>query len=311
MIDPLSRDLVGYAGRPPAANWPGAARLAVNFVLNVEEGSETSVAHGDGRNETGLAEVTGGRHPEGTRDLGLESLYDYGSRAGVWRILRLFQEREMPMTVYACAMALECNPAMAEAFAAAGYDFAGHGWRWVNHFELDAETERAHIARAVDIIRRLTGERPYGWYCRYAPSANTRRLLAEEGGFLYDSDSYADDLPYWERPLGRPHLVIPYALDTNDLKFGAPASYGSGDDFFTYLRDSFDQLYEEGATQPKMLSIGLHTRLVGRPGRARALARFLDHVRAYPDVWVTRRSDIARHWINHHWPADAATAVRP
>jgi peptidoglycan/xylan/chitin deacetylase (PgdA/CDA1 family) len=258
-------------------------------------------------NETGLTEVSGGRHPAGVPDLGLQSLYDYGSRAGVWRILRLFQERQIPMTVYACAMALQCNPAMAAALADAGYDFAGHGWRWINHYDLDEATERAHIAKAVDIIQALTGERPYGWYCRYAPSENTRRLLVEEGGFLYDSDSYGDDLPYWQDCDGQPHLIIPYTLDTNDLKFGAPAAYGSGDDFFIHLRDSFDQLYEEGATEPKMLSVGLHTRLVGRPGRARALARFLDHVLAHPDVWITRRVDIARHWIAHH-PACNVTA---
>lgn len=302
MTDSIIRDLVGYAGNPPQPNWPHRARLAVNFVLNVEEGSERSVSLGDGVNETGLAEVSGGRHPAGIRDLGLQSLYDYGSRAGVWRVLQLFQERQMPMTVYACAMALECNPAMTEALAAAGCDFAGHGWRWINHFELDEDSERAHIAKAVEIIQRLTGERPYGWYCRYAPSDNTRRLLVEEGGFLYDSDSYADDVPYWQEVAGKSHLIIPYTLDTNDLKFGAPASYGSGEDFFNHLRDSFDQLYEEGATAPKMLSVGLHTRLVGRPGRARALARFLDHVQNHPDVWVTRRVDIARHWIAHHQP---------
>ena len=302
MTDSIIRDLVGYAGNPPQPNWPHRARLAVNFVLNVEEGSERSVSLGDGVNETGLAEVSGGRHPAGIRDLGLQSLYDYGSRAGVWRVLQLFQERQMPMTVYACAMALECNPAMTEALAAAGCDFAGHGWRWINHFELDKDSERAHIAKAVEIIQRLTGERPYGWYCRYAPSDNTRRLLVEEGGFLYDSDSYADDVPYWQEVAGKSHLIIPYTLDTNDLKFGAPASYGSGEDFFNHLRDSFDQLYEEGATAPKMLSVGLHTRLVGRPGRARALARFLDHVQNHPDVWVTRRVDIARHWIAHHQP---------
>jgi putative urate catabolism protein len=302
VTDSIIRDLVGYAGNPPQPNWPHRARLAVNFVLNVEEGSERSVSLGDGVNETGLAEVSGGRHPAGIRDLGLQSLYDYGSRAGVWRVLQLFQERQMPMTVYACAMALECNPAMTEALAAAGCDFAGHGWRWINHFELDEDSERAHIAKAVEIIQRLTGERPYGWYCRYAPSDNTRRLLVEEGGFLYDSDSYADDVPYWQEVAGKSHLIIPYTLDTNDLKFGAPASYGSGEDFFNHLRDSFDQLYEEGATAPKMLSVGLHTRLVGRPGRARALARFLDHVQNHPDVWVTRRVDIARHWIAHHQP---------
>ena len=303
MSDQYPRDLNGYAGQTPDPKWPGRARIAVNFVLNIEEGSETNVLHGDARNEGGLSEVVGGRHPAGKRDLGLESLYDYGPRAGAWRVLRLFRERDIPMTVFGCALALERAPALTEAFAEAGYDIAGHGWRWVNHYEMDEATEREHIEKAIESIRRLTGDRPHGWYCRYAPSDNTRRLLVEEGGFLYDSDSYSDDLPYWERVAGKDHLVIPYTLDTNDVKFGAPASYGSGHDFFNHLKDSFDQLYEEGADAPKMLSVGLHTRLVGRPGRARALARFLDHVLSHSDVWVTRRVDIARHWIAHHSPA--------
>lgn len=303
MSDPYPRDLTGYGGRPPEPKWPGNARLAINFVLNIEEGSETNVLHGDARNEGGLSEVVGGRHPAGQRDLGLESLYDYGPRAGAWRLLRIFEARGFPLTVFGCALALERAPELTRALAAAGSDVAGHGWRWINHYELDEATEREHIAKAVEIITRLTGTRPQGWYCRYAPSENTRRLLVEEGGFLYDSDSYADDLPYWETVDGRPHLVVPYALDTNDVKFGAPASYGSGHDFYNHLKDSFDQLYEEGAEAPKMLSVGLHTRLVGRPGRARALARFLDHVRDHKDVWVARRIDIARHWIDNHPPS--------
>lgn len=300
---PYPRDMIGYGGEPPHARWPGGARVAVNFVLNVEEGSETSVLHGDARNEGGLSEVVGGRHPAGERDLGLESLYEYGSRAGVWRILGLFRDRGLPFTVYACAQALERNPVSTRALAEHGCDFAGHGWRWINHYELSETEEREHIARAVATIERLTGAPPAGWYCRYAPSPRTRRLLMEHGGFLYDSDSYADDLPYWVRVDGRPQLVIPYALDTNDVKFGAPPGYGSGEDFFRHLVDSFDQLYEEGAQSPKMLSVGLHQRLVGRPGRARALARFLDHVTAHDDAWVCRRIDIARHWHAAHPPA--------
>lgn len=303
---PYPRDLIGYGGQPPAAGWPHGARIAVNFVLNVEEGSETAVVHGDARNEGGLSEVVGGRHPAGERDLGIESLYEYGSRAGVWRILKLFADRGLPFTVYACAQALERNPVSTRALVEAGCDFAGHGWRWINHYELSEAEEREHIARAVETIARLTGEPPAGWYCRYAPSPRTRRLLIEHGGFLYDSDSYADDLPYWVDVDGRPHLVIPYALDTNDVKFGAPSAYGSGEDFFRHLADSFDQLYEEGAEAPKMLSVGLHQRLVGRPGRARALARFLDHVRAHDAAWVCRRIDIARHWQATHPPAGRA-----
>jgi allantoinase len=302
MSEVYPRDLVGYGGTPPDPRWPGGARVAVSFVLNVEEGSETNILHGDSRNEGGLSEVVGGRHPAGQRDLGMESLYDYGPRAGFWRIHRLFQDRRLPMTVYACAMALERNPIATEAMAKAGWEFASHGWRWINHYELSEDEEREHIARAVEITQRLTGQRPRGFYARYAPSANTRRLLVEEGGFLYDSDSYSDDLPYWVRESGKDHLVIPYALDTNDVKFGAPASYGSGEDFFRYLTDAFDQLWEEGAEAPKMLSVGLHQRLVGRPGRARQLARFLDHVMAKGDSWVCRRIEIAEHWHRAHKP---------
>lgn len=290
------RDLIGYGGKPPIVTWPGNARVAVNFVLNVEEGSETAVVHGDSKNEAALSEVVGGRHPAGMRDLGIESLYDYGPRAGFWRIHKLYAERNLPLTVFACAMALERNPVATEAMAKASWEFAGHGWRWINHWELSEEEEREHIARAIEITQRLTGERPYGWYCRYAPSSNTRRLLVEEGGFLYDSDSYADDLPYWEKVGDTQQLIVPYALDTNDVKFGAPAAYGSGEDFFRYITDAFDQLWEEGAETPKMLSIGLHQRLVGRPGRIRALARFLDHIEAKGQSWICKRVEIARHW---------------
>lgn len=297
------RDLVGYGGKPPHAQWPGGARVALSFVLNVEEGSETNVLHGDAKNESGLSEVVGGRHPAGERDLGMESLYDYGPRAGFWRIHRLFADRNLPLTVYACAMALERNPVATEAMTEAGWEFAGHGWRWINHYELSEDEEREHIARAIEITERLTGQRLKGWYCRYAPSPNTRRLLIEAGGFRYDSDSYSDDLPYWVDVDGTDHLVIPYALDTNDVKFGAPASYGSGEDFFRYITDAFDQLWEEGAEHPRMLSIGLHQRLVGRPGRARALARFLDHVQAKGQTWIARRIEIAEHWHATHPPA--------
>lgn len=302
MTDTYPRDLVGYGPTLPNAAWPGGARVAVSFVLNVEEGSETNVLHGDAKNEHALSEAVGGRHPPGERDLGMESVYEYGPRAGFWRLHRLFTERQLPLTVYACAMALERNPVSTEAMAEAGWEFASHGWRWINHFELSEDEEREHIAKAVEITRRLTGQRPRGWYCRYAPSRNTRRLLVEEGGFHYDSDSYADDLPYWVKINGADHLIIPYALDTNDMRFSAPATYGSGDDFFRYLTDAFDQLWDEGADTPRMLSIGLHQRLVGRPGRTRALARFIDHVQAKGESWICRRVDIAEHWRRLHPP---------
>jgi allantoinase len=302
---PLERDLIGYADRPPAADWPGRARVAVNFVLNYEEGSEQTIGDGDGRVEVGLAEAPGGRLPPGQRDLAFETMYEFGSRVGFWRVMRLFAERGLPMTIFGCALALERNPRAVEAIVAAGHDICSHGWRWIEHFRLSEAEEREHIARAVESIRRTSGERPAGWYCRYGPSGNTRRLLVEEGGFLYDSDAYNDELPYWTRVAGRSHLVVPYTMDTNDSKFTLPGGFGTGDAFFTYLRDAFDQLYEEGAETPRLMSVGLHPRIVGRPGRARGLARFLDHVLAHDRVWVARRVDVARHWVARHPPPGA------
>ncbi len=296
------RDFVGYGAEPPDADWPGGARVAVQFVINYEEGSEYSIPEGDGRTETGLAEVAGGRVPPGERDLAMESMYEYGSRVGVWRIIRLFEERGLPATFFACALALERNPAVAEALVRNGYDVCCHGWRWIEHYKLDAETEREHIARAVASIERTTGARPLGWYCRYGPSVNTRRLVVEEGGFLYDSDAYNDELPYWTAVDGAPHLVVPYSLDANDLKFSPGGNLMTGDDFFTYLREGFDLLYAEGAERPKMMSIGLHPRVIGRPSRAAAIARFLDYLIGIDDVWICRRLDIARHWIDRHPP---------
>ncbi|WP_374442703.1 allantoinase PuuE [Stella sp.] len=301
----MERDLIGYADRPPAADWPGRARVAVNFVLNYEEGSEQTIGDGDGRVEVGLAEAPGGRLPPGQRDLAFETMYEFGSRVGFWRVMRLFAERGLPMTIFGCALALERNPRAVEAIVAAGHDICSHGWRWIEHFRLSEAEEREHIARAVESIRRTSGERPAGWYCRYGPSGNTRRLLVEEGGFLYDSDAYNDELPYWTRVAGRSHLVVPYTMDTNDSKFTLPGGFGTGDAFFTYLRDAFDQLYEEGAETPRLMSVGLHPRIVGRPGRARGLARFLDHVLAHDRVWVARRVDVARHWVARHPPPGA------
>jgi allantoinase len=294
------RDLVGYGAAPPDPRWPGGARLAVQIVVNYEEGSEYTILDGDDRTEVGLAEAPGGRAPKGVRDLGMESMYEYGSRVGFWRLLRLFTEREVDVTVFACALALERNPAVARAIVDAGFDVCCHGWRWVEHFRLDEAEEREHIQRAVASLTRTTGSRPLGWYCRYAPSPNTRRLLVEEGGFLYDSDAYNDELPYWVVVNDRPHLVVPYTLDANDGKFCTPAGVGTGDEFFDYLRETFDVLYAEGARAPKMMSIGLHCRLAGRPARVHGLARFLDYVRRHDHVWLCRRIDLARHWITQH-----------
>ena len=300
------RDFVGYGPQLPPARWPGGARLALQFALNYEEGAERSVLDGDPRDEPGLAEVPGGRLPAGVRDLAFESMYEFGSRVGIWRILRLFAERELPLTLFAAARALERNPQVALAATRAGHDICCHGWLWIEPFRLTEDEEREQIARAVASIRAMTGERPLGWYCRYGPSERTRRLLVEEGGFLYDSDAYNDELPYWVQCGGRAHLVVPYTMDANDGKYAAPAGFVSGDDFFTYLKDSFDQLYLEGADSPRMMSVGLHARISGRPGRARALARFLDYVAGYPDVWICRRIDIARHWVAQHPPSAAA-----
>ena len=294
------RDLAGYGSAPPDPRWPGGARLAVQIVVNYEEGSEYTILDGDDRTEVGLAEAPGGRAPKGVRDLAMESMYEYGSRVGFWRLLRLFTEREVDVTVFACALALERNPAVAGAIIEAGFDICCHGWRWVEHFRLDEAEERKHIQRAVASLTRTTGSRPLGWYCRYAPSPNTRRLLVEEGGFLYDSDAYNDELPYWVVVNDRPHLVVPYTLDANDGKFCTPAGVATGDEFFDYLRETFDVLYAEGARAPKMMSIGLHCRLSGRPARVHGLARFLDYVRRHERVWLCRRIDLARHWIAQH-----------
>jgi putative urate catabolism protein len=300
MAKPYPRDLVGYADRRPDPRWPGGARIAVQFAINYEEGSEYTVVDGDNRTELGLAEAPGGRVPAGTRDLAFETMYEFGSRVGIWRLFRLFGERRMPVTVFGAAVALERNPRVAEAIAKAGYDVCCHGWRWEEQFRLSEEEERERIARAVASITRTTGERPVGWYCRYGPSEATRRLLVEEGGFLYDSDAYNDELPYWVEVSRRRHLVIPYTMDTNDMKFTVPGGIGSAVDFEAYLKAAFDQLYDEGADTPGLLSIGLHPRITGRPARARALAGFLDHILRHDRVWVCRRLDIARHWHAKH-----------
>ena len=300
----LQRDFIGYGPTPPHPHWPNEARIALNIVLNYEEGSEPSIPDGDKASETGLIDGGGGF---AGRDLGAESMFEYGSRVGVWRLLRILGERHMPATIFGCSLALERNPAVAEAIRAADYDICCHGRRWVRHQDMTEAEERAEIATAAASLASMFGAAPLGWYCRSAPGVNTRRLLVEHGGFLYDSDSYADELPYWTRVAGTPHLVVPYTLTNNDARFVRQAMV-TADDFFTYLRDAFDLLYREGATQPKMMSVGLHMRLMGHPGRAVALERFLDHVARHDLVWVTRRADIARHWQALHPACDTPAA---
>ena len=301
MSTPFPRDLVGYAGHPPHPRWPGEARIAVNFVMTYEEGSEYN-DHDDGFSEATLTESGGVTDVRG-RDLAAEGMFEYGSRVGFWRVLRIFRERSLPLTVFGCALALERNPATAAAIREAGFDVCSHGWRWIKHYELDEGEERKHIRLAIDSLTRTMGERPLGWYCRSGPGVNTRRLLVEEGGFLYDSDAYNDELPYWVRVNDRPNLVVPYSLTTNDSKFGR-GGFFTADDYFTFVRDGFDVLYREGRTQPRMMSLGLHLRLTGHPSRAAGLERVLDYMMGHGGVWFTRRIDIARHWIATH-PAPA------
>ncbi|NHZ80963.1 allantoinase PuuE [Massilia sp. CCM 8695] len=304
--DNYPRDLIGYGRTPPRPEWPGQARVALQFVLNYEEGGENNVLHGDAASETFLSEIIGAAAFP-MRHMSMESLYEYGSRAGLWRLLRMFEERKLPLTVFGVAMALKRNPEAVAAFRELGHEIACHGLKWISYQNVDEATERAHMAEAVQIMRELTGSAPLGWYTG-RDSPNTRRLVVEHGGFAYDADHYGDDLPFWqnvERAGGvTPHLVVPYTLDTNDMRFAAMQGFNSGTQFFDYLKDAFDVLYAEGdpdgLNQPKMLSIGLHCRIVGRPGRAAALARFLDYVQRHDKVWITRRIDIADHWKAAH-----------
>ena len=296
------RDFLGYGANPPDPKWPNGAKLALSFVLNYEEGGENTVLNGDAGSELYLHEVPGGSPIIAERNRTVESQFDYGARAGVWRILRAFAARKLPLTVYGVGRALELNPTVTRAFADAGHEVASHAWRWIDYHDVDEATERAEIARCVEVIERLTGTRPVGWYTgRISP--NTRRLVAEHGGFLYDSDSYADDLPFYVTAAGKPMLIIPYTLDNNDMKYAVPPGFSAPDGWEQYMNDAFETLLAEGrAGAPKMMSVGLHCRLIGRPGRAAALARFLDKVAATPDVWVCRRADIARHWLAQHPP---------
>ncbi|RVU86597.1 allantoinase PuuE [Leucothrix sargassi] len=297
------RDLVGYGKQPPHANWPNNARIAVQFVLNYEEGGENCVLHGDEGSERFLSEIVGAEaYP--ARHMSMESIYEYGSRSGVWRILKEFEKRDLPLTVFGVAMALERHPELTKAFVELGHEIACHGYRWIHYQDMNPATEKEHLEKAIDIIKNLTGEAPQGWYTG-RDSPNTRRLVVDHGGFSYDSDNYGDDLPFWtevEKSDGetQPHLVVPYTLDTNDMRFATPQGFNSGEQFFQYVKDAFDVLYAEGETEPKMLSIGLHCRLMGRPGRFRALQKFLDYVQAHERVWVARRIDIAKHWMQTH-----------
>jgi len=297
------RDLIGYGANPPHADWPDNARIAVQFVLNYEEGGESNVLHGDAGSEQFLSEIIGAQCYE-NRHMSMESVYEYGSRAGVWRVLREFETRGLPLTVFGVAMALQRHPELARAFTEQGHEIACHGLRWIHYQNMDEETEREHMREALEIIKSVTGEKPLGWYTG-RDSPNTRRLAVEQGDLLYDSDYYGDDLPFWTQVKTsngeeKSHLVIPYTLDTNDMRFATPQGFNSGEQFYQYLRDSFDVLYAEGSTTPKMMSVGLHCRLIGRPGRFAALQRFLDYVQNHKQVWVCRRIDIARHWIERH-----------
>ena len=293
------RDLSGYNGNPPPADWPGGARVAVQFVLNYEEGGENCILHGDQASETFLSEIIGAQPFLSARHMSMESIYEYGARAGVWRLLDLFKSRGVPLTVFAVAMAAERHPAVIERCLADGHEIASHGYRWINYHGVPVETERAHIAQAMEILTRICGSRPLGWYTGRTSEA-TRKLVADYGGFLYDSDDYSDDLPFWSKLVDGPYLIVPYTLDANDMRFAAAQGFNSGDQFFAYLKDAFDTLYEEGARTPKMMSIGLHCRLVGRPGRFASLKRFLDYVLKHDKAWVCRRIDIARHWHQRH-----------
>lgn len=294
------RDLVGYANNPPAAQWPNGARIAVQFVINYEEGSENCVLHGDAASEAFLSEIVGAQAIPGVRHMNMESIYEYGSRVGFWRLHRLLTEHNFPVTVFGVAMALERNPEAVAAMLDSDWEIATHGYRWIDYQHIEESVEREHMQLAIDIHKRVTGSRPLGWYLGRC-SPNTHRLVAEEGGFTYNADSYADDLPYWDTAYGeKPQLMVPYTLDVNDMRFASPQGFNAGDQFFNYLKDSFDVLYAEGAHTPRMLSVGLHCRLAGRPGRIASLARFLDYIKQHDQVWVATRADIANHWHQHH-----------
>ena len=291
------RDMIGYGGIYPNANWPNKAKLAVQFVLNYEEGGENNILHGDGASETFLSEIIGAVPFEDSRHMSMESMYEYGSRAGVWRILDLFRNNEIPLTVFSVAMALERNPLFCERVLKDNHEICSHGLRWINYQNIPINIERAHMQEAIEIQKKLCGQRPLGWYTGRT-SINTRNLVVEDGGFLYDSDDYSDDLPFWSVVVKKPHLIIPYTLDVNDMRFATNQGFNSGEQFFNYLKDTFDTLYHEGKKNPKMMSIGLHCRLIGKPGRFMALKNIISYMKKFDDIWFAKRIDIANHWRN-------------
>mgnify|MGYP003861823473 FL=1 len=298
MSKKYSRNMVGYGAEELIIQWPNNARIAVQIVLNYEEGAENCVLNGDKHSEVFLSEIIGAQPIKG-RHINMESLYEYGSRSGFWRLHKLFQEKKIPVTIFGVGMALEKNPEVCKAIKKAGYEVASHGWRWIDYQNISKSEEKKHMKLAIKTIKKIFGTRPLGWYTGRC-SPNTRDLVFEEGGFLYDSDSYNDDLPYWETRNKKKQLIIPYTLDNNDMRFATNQGFNTGEHFFTYLKDSFDALYEEGKNNPKMMSVGLHCRLIGRPGRIQSLRKFLDYVLKHEDVWICKRIDIANHWIKNY-----------
>ena len=294
------RDMTGYGKESIHPNWPNKAKIAVQFVLNYEEGGENSILHGDDSSETFLSEIIGAKAYQGARHMSMESLYEYGSRSGVWRILRLFEEFNIPITIFAVGLAIARNRQLADYLVDHNYDICAHGFRWIDYQFVEEEVEREHIKDCISILTEFLGKRPEGWYTgRNSP--NTRKLIIEEGGFLYDSDAYDDDLPYWanEFDTDSKHLIIPYTLDVNDMRFASPQGFNSGDQFFNYLKDSFDALYKEGETSPKMMSVGMHARILGRPGRIMAMRKFLEYISNFDNVWLCSRREIADHWYKN------------
>ena len=302
MTETYSRDLRGYGASPPDPRWPGGARLALQIVLNYEEGGENCILHGDSASEAFLSEIVNAEAREGVRHMSMESIYEYGSRVGVWRLKKLFDRYQVPITVFAVGMAVERYPEPVQALHAAGHEICSHGYRWIDYQYVDEATERSHMQQAIKAIEDATGERPLGWYTGRS-SPNTRALVVAEGGFVYDADDYSDELPFWNMQHGKPQLVIPYTLDVNDMRFATAQGFNSGSQFLQYLKDTFDVLYAEGAESPKMMSVGLHCRISGRPGRFAALEQFLRYVRSHDDVWICRRIDIARHWHKEYPPS--------
>ena len=292
------RDMIGYGSKEPKVVWPNNAKLALQIVLNYEEGGENNILHGDKHSETFLSEIIGAQAFK-DRHINMESMYEYGSRRGFWRLHKLFQEKKIPITIFGVAMALERNPEVCEAIKNGNYEIACHGWRWIDYQNVKKSTEKKDMKLAIKTIKKIFGKRPLGWYTGRC-SPNTRGLIFDDGGFLYDSDSYSDDLPYWEYKKNKKQLIIPYTLDNNDMRFATNQGFNSGDQFYTYLKDSFDTLYEEGKTNPKMMSVGLHCRLIGRPGRIQSLKKFLDYALKFNDVWICKRIDIANHWIKNY-----------